>query len=124
MGLTALSRRHALLLLAVLVAVLVALVASPQLLRELPDLETVSLEMSPARAHGRIGHEPDLDLRVRDDHDTDVAALDHRVARAAELPLTRAHDLAHLRVAGDDRDGAEGRREARSPQACCGDSCS
>ena len=83
----------------------VALVAAPELLGELVDLEAVALEVPPARAHGRVRDEPDLDLRVRDDDDADVAPLDHGVAGAAELPLAPAHDLAHLGMAGDDRDG-------------------
>ena len=83
----------------------VALVAAAHLVGEHLDLHPVPLRVPARRAHLGVGIEPDLQLGVRRHDLADVAALDHGVALLGELALALAHDLAHLRVPRDDRDG-------------------
>ena len=83
----------------------VPLVAAPHVVGRHVDRDPVRSACRRSRAHPRIGDEPDLELCVRSDDDTDVASLDHRVALLAERALPLAHDLAHLGMAGDDGDG-------------------
>ena len=46
----------------------------------------------------------DLHVGVGRDDRPDVPAFDHGIAEVGELALAKPHDLAHLRVAGNDRD--------------------
>ena len=67
-----------------------------------PPISGRSARRRCARTFG-IGDEIDLHLRVGRDDGADVASLDDDVAVVTELALALAHDLAHLRMARDDR---------------------
>ena len=57
-----------------------------------------------ARAHLRVGVEPDLELGLGPDDGADVAALGHGVAGREERALRAVQRVAHRRVARDERD--------------------
>ena len=82
----------------------VGLVAQLEVGRERVGADVGPLGLAAARADRRVGDEVDLHLGLRRDDRADVAALDHDVALGPELALALAHHLAHLGVAGDDRD--------------------
>ena len=70
----------------------------------------------PPHADGRIGDQPDLQLRLGHDDDADVATFDHGVTGAAELALAPAHDLADLGVPCHDRHRSVDLRLADPPR--------
>src|SRR6476469_3674308 len=84
----------------------VALVAQAEVGCERVGANLGPLGQAAIRAHGTIGVQVDLHRSLRGDHGADVAALDHDVAIVGELLLARAHHLAHVLVARDDRDEA------------------
>ena len=83
---------------------MVGLVAQLEIGRECVRADVGPLGLAASRADRRIGDEVDLHLGLRRHDRADVAALDHDVALGAELALALPHHLAHLVVAGDDRD--------------------
>ena len=82
----------------------VPLVAEAQVGGERVGADPRPLRRAPGGADALVRDEVDLDLSLRRDDRADVAALDHDVALRPERALALSHHLAHVVVAGDDRD--------------------